>query len=441
MALTSGWLFLHLVELIVELLALRHLITSHKILVTSIMKPVVLSYAFPISANTAFSTLSKIFSTATLIFGLELLFILLFSLIAESLFAADANFGKGLGESFITLFALSTSVNNPSCWMSLYASNKANAIFFVIFLLLTRFYVHSVVLGVIVRAYTATLRNIMTVLEAERKSALRLSFLALARGNHKSKTIPENMLYINKKDFLHTLKVVRSHYSDEKLAKLWQIVGGSDSRVYMSTYMKTITVAMGVRVRRKKGNWGFLYDWREKGILSSQLLVFDFWKVSWVCIRSLGGPIIMLLTALHIFNYVGMFSWFEQVGPWIEDEVGTEHLYYLNSFNSYLEGLVTLFNLLVVNDWHQIAKLYANQYVGSRVWSYAYFVVFQLFVSDLLVKIIIGFFVTGFLNAFGGDDKISRGNKEAFRENSFNEAANAEAAELDHLLITERQEG
>ena len=75
------------------------------------------------------------------------------------------------------------------------------------------------------------------------------------------------------------------------------------------------------------------------------------------------------------------------------------------------------------------------------MWSYAYFVVFQLFVSDLLVKIIIGFFVTGFLNAFGGDDKISRGNKEAFRENSFNEAANAEAAELDHLLITERQEG
>lgn len=94
---------------------------------------------------------------------------LVFAAVAERLFAADPDFGNGLGESFITLFALSTSVNNPSCWMGLYGENKANAVFFILFLLMTRFYVHSVVLGLILNVYNATLKHTMTILEAERQ--------------------------------------------------------------------------------------------------------------------------------------------------------------------------------------------------------------------------------------------------------------------------------
>ena len=248
------------------------------------------------------------------------------------------------------------------------------------------------------------------------------------------------MLYINKKDFIPTLRSVRSHYSDGKLEKLWQIVGHEDTRVYMTTYLKQITVAMGARVRTKKKEFPrTLLDpasWARKDGSTSQ--VVDFCKVSWACLRGLGGPVIMIFTAFHVFCYAGMFAWFGKVTSDIESEFGTEHLYYLNSFNSYLEGMVTLFNLLVVNDWHKIAELYVNPLVGSKA-CYVYFVVFQLFVSDLLVKIIIGFFVTGFLNEFGGSRKASS-KRDSFNE-SFNENAVVEAAEVENLLITERTVG
>jgi hypothetical protein len=169
MVLTAGFLVLHLLELLIEFLALRHLVTSHKVIVTSVLKPIVLFYAFPISSSLAFSTLCKILPTAFLIFGLELAFILFFAAVAKVLFAEDPDFGNGLGESFITLFALSTSVNNPSCWMGRYLENKVNAVFFVLFLLMTRFYVHSVVLGLILYNYKSTLKHSMAILEAERK--------------------------------------------------------------------------------------------------------------------------------------------------------------------------------------------------------------------------------------------------------------------------------
>jgi hypothetical protein len=268
-----------------------------------------------------------------------------------------------------------------------------------------------------------------------------LSFFAIARGTDRKNAIPENMLYINKKDFVHTLRTVRSHYSDKKLEKLWQIVAQEGTRVYMDTYLRQITVAMGVRVRTKKKFPRSLLDTSSWALTDGRSQVVEFWKVSWVCLQGLGGPIIMLFTAFHVFCYAGMFAWFGKVTASIEIEVGSEHLYYLNSFNSYLEGMVTLFNLLVVNDWHKIAELYVNPIVGSSA-CYVYFVVFQLFVSDLLVKIIVGFFVTGFLNEFGGS-KRKASERESFNT-SFNESFNeegVEATELDNLLIMQRTGG
>ena len=451
MVLTAGFLSLHLVELTFELLALRQIFTTHKIIVTSIMKPVVFFYAHPISSYMASSTFCKILPTTIFIFTLELFFILCFSILAETAFSSDSHFGNGVGESFITLFALSTSVNNPACWMELYNDSRVNAAFFVAFLILTRFYVHSVVLGVILHHYTLTLKFMMDAQEGERTLALKLSFIALARGNNRIKVIPENMLYINRKDFKHVLAVVRNHYKGEKLDKLWSIVEGSGnfgeegnkdaSRVYLKTYLSNIPVAMGVRVRRKKHHstaaniWGGI---RGSALCKSQAI--DFWKVSWICIRSLGGPMIMIATAFHVFCYIGMFAWFGQVGPWLKD-VGSE-LYYLNSFNSYLEGLVTLFNLLAVNDWHQIALLYTNEKVGSR-WNYLYFIIFNIFVSELLVSIIVGYFVTGFINEFGKQQKkLERmeGLNESLNTDTSFEDAESEG-ELEALMITERRGG
>ena len=71
----------------------------------------------------------------------------------------------------------------------------------------------------------------------------------------------------------------------------------------------------------------------------------------------LTGPIILILTAMHIFVYIGMALWEGTVDVEEQESNGNvEYLYYLNNFNSYREGCITVFNVLVVNDWHEIAK-------------------------------------------------------------------------------------
>jgi Ion transport protein len=77
----------------------------------------------------------------------------------------------------------------------------------------------------------------------------------------------------------------------------------------------------------------------------------------------LAGPIFLILTTMHVFAYIGIALWGDAIDP---NELGqngnVEDLFYLNNFNTYGQGLVTIFNVMVVNDWHQIAK-----YVGGEV--------------------------------------------------------------------------
>ncbi len=71
----------------------------------------------------------------------------------------------------------------------------------------------------------------------------------------------------------------------------------------------------------------------------------------------LSGPIFLVLSTIHVFVCVGMLLWGSAIDL---DELAmnenVEPLFYLNNFNSYGEGCVCVFNVLVVNDWHQIAK-------------------------------------------------------------------------------------
>jgi hypothetical protein len=72
------------------------------------------------------------------------------------------------------------------------------------------------------------------------------------------------------------------------------------------------------------------------------------------------GPITLIATMLHIFVYIGLAFWGDAI------QVGKlkniTPLYDLNNFNSYLEGLVTMFQVLVVNDWHAIGKKKPQRY-------------------------------------------------------------------------------
>lgn len=71
----------------------------------------------------------------------------------------------------------------------------------------------------------------------------------------------------------------------------------------------------------------------------------------------LAGPIFLVLTTMHIFVYIGIALWGGAIDPnELAQNTDVADLFYLNNFNSYPQGLVTIFNVIVVNDWHEIAK-------------------------------------------------------------------------------------
>jgi len=115
---------------------------------------------------------------------------------------------------------------------------------------------------------------------------------------------------------------------------------------------------------------------------------------------AMAGPVILVLTALHIFVYIGMALWGGAINVMdLMENVQIAPLYYLNNFNSYSMGLVTMFNIFVVNDWHAIAEvfLYATR-CSSPFIVYPFFVISISCGVFIMLNVLTAFFVEGKYN-------------------------------------------
>jgi two pore calcium channel protein len=126
---------------------------------------------------------------------------------------------------------------------------------------------------------------------------------------------------------------------------------------------------------------------------------------------ALTGPIILVATTLHIFVYLGMALWGGAI------HVGSHqgeitYLYDLNNFNSYQEGVVTMFQVLVVNDWHAIAEvfLYADRFSSPYI-VYPFFIIGNLIGVSIMLNVLTAFFVESFVTKL--DDGGADGSAEA----------------------------
>mmetsp|Transcript_7243 Transcript_7243/g.17642 ORF Transcript_7243/g.17642 Transcript_7243/m.17642 type:complete len:381 (-) Transcript_7243:2072-3214(-) len=100
---------------------------------------------------------------------------------------------------------------------------------------------------------------------------------------------------------------------------------------------------------------------------------------------AMAGPLVLLLSVIHEFVFFGMAIWNGaiDVDGLMQNKILTP-LYCLNNFNSYPEGLVTVFNLLIVNDWHSIAEVYLY-----AEWNASPYVVYPFFVSVICIGVFI----------------------------------------------------
>lgn len=117
---------------------------------------------------------------------------------------------------------------------------------------------------------------------------------------------------------------------------------------------------------------------------------------------ALKGPLILVVTTLHIFVYAGMALWGGAVEVGRHEEL--VDLYDLNNFNSYREGAVTMFQILAVNDWYAIADvfLYATRNADIYI-VYPFFIIANLICVSIMLNVLTAFFVESFVTKLNGD--------------------------------------
>lgn len=75
-----------------------------------------------------------------------------------------------------------------------------------------------------------------------------------------------------------------------------------------------------------------------------------------------------------------------------------EDLYDLNNFNSYAEGAVTMFQVLVVNDWHAVAKVFLfAERCSSPYIVFPFFIAGNLVGVSIMLNVLTAFFVESFV--------------------------------------------
>lgn len=484
------------------------------VLFSSIMKPIILFY-ISTQARDALEAVLAIVNIVFRVLAMEMLIILMFAAVACRLFPQYEAFHK-LHTAWLSLFELSTTVNNLSLWMPMYANNHTSAIFFIVFVVITVFYLHSLVLSVVFQSYLLSATDIHERSATDRDDALQLAFASLLRlyeesnGNHHHDRTEKlnnfELLYgkgvIDIELVRETLRLVRPHYTDPKINALIEIVDPSgQGTVDSETFRTKIRQALNASIRTARhasvgavmiellavivgtvnfvyvivvtmdasnipewvgavitviaafellarfnpfrvvdftpltrlhptfdglaltaavvSSWGVVlycfgketaFDWILMGRAIDMIRAMRFFPIFRDIVRrsvdvlpALVGPLALVLTTVHVCCYLGMGLWggAVHVGAHV-NEIST--LYDLNNFNSYREGMITIFQSLVVNDWNAIARVFqfadrcSNAYIV-----YPFFVMINLIAVSIMLNVMTAFFVQSFVTKFNDD--------------------------------------
>mmetsp|Transcript_2711 Transcript_2711/g.3257 ORF Transcript_2711/g.3257 Transcript_2711/m.3257 type:complete len:426 (+) Transcript_2711:194-1471(+) len=134
---------------------------------------------------------------------------------------------------------------------------------------------------------------------------------------------------------------------------------------------------------------------------------------------ALVGPIALVMSSLHMYTYTGMAIW--QGAVTIGMEASIIPLYDLNNFNEYTSGLLTMFNIFVVNDWHAIANVYlfADRYNSPYI-VYPFFISANLLGVSILLNVLTAFFVGSFVTkveSSNSNSSSSSGDENNYQSN------------------------
>jgi len=497
---------------------------SSLVLMTSVFKPLILFYV-SYKARNALEALSRIIRIVSRVIAMELLLILMFAAVGVRLFNYSQEF-ETLSRSWLSLFELSTTVVNPSLWMPMYQASHYSACFFVFFVVVSTFYLHSLVLSVVFQTYIHAASVLHERSAADREDDVHLCFLSLVMQQQRQGLGHTQRNNVVDLDLVRRLlTVLRPHYNELKINALMEIVessalphhdeSGVTRVVDYPTFRTKIRQALNASIRTPRNvtalatsiellaivvaiinfiyvilvSSAFEQEWFDKwqetfgimitvvaavellvrfnplrisdftpltrlnttfdglallgaaissvgiflrvmgyragiktfdGLGTLDLILFGraidmirimrFFKVFRDVVRrsadvipALFGPAVLVFTTVHLFVYLGMAIWGGGIHAG-DYEGKITPLYDLNNFNSYSEGIVTMFQILVVNDWHAIAEvfLYADR-CSSPMIVYTFFVMANLIGVSIMLNCLTAFFVESFVTKINED--------------------------------------
>lgn len=401
----------HLLEISLLLSLCPSVLSSaSRIFSTSVFKPIIAIYVYP-RARFALNTFAGAFLSTFKVVAVYLLVIFAYASCATALYSRDRQFAS-LGASFATLFELATSVNNPSCWMPLYRENKANAFFFVSFLLTSFFLVKNVLIAVSLNLYQQSERRLNRQQDDNRNAALVEAFKVLKASASASD--------VRRSDLLLSLLVVCPNHAFSDIERMYARSAAAsnclnEELVDYRSFHEIVPLFLQASVREQRDRPG-----------PFPTSVSAFLSSCWEILKGCGGQLALLLGTTHVFVYLGMSMWRHTIpqsaaesSTNVDYDPASSSLYYLNNFDTYGEGLVTLFNVIVVNDWQQIANVYCEVSPKPRV--YAFFGAANILLALLLANVLTAFFVDSFLKQtknYDGRGKKANGQRRD-EDNSF----------------------
>ncbi len=108
------------------------------------------------------------------------------------------------------------------------------------------------------------------------------------------------------------------------------------------------------------------------------------------------SQLIVILSVMHIFVFIGMGLWAGKVDKSTPELANVGNLYYYKmNFNTYPESMVTLFQLFVINNWQNLAQMYAKLDGG---WVYVYFLVFIVFAVTIVMNVLAAIAIDAFVS-------------------------------------------
>lgn len=112
-----------------------------------------------------------------------------------------------------------------------------------------------------------------------------------------------------------------------------------------------------------------------------------------VMISPLGNILIILFSLFQILSMTGMILFGGEVtlnNPLIQNDSGVPSTYPYDNFNDMLTGMVTLFTLLIVNNWQVTVEMYVDVKNGNTYYR-IFFIIVYFFCVVMLLNIVVAF--------------------------------------------------